>query len=54
MSDRVDRMALQWFGYLNRMSGQRLTQRLYETEGEGKRDRDRLCTRWQGGVKKHA
>ena len=46
MSFRVDRKVSKWFGHAERMSGERLTIRVYEPEVEGRRDRGRPCTRW--------
>ena len=44
MNDRVDRKALEWFGHVERMSGERLSKRVYQAEVEGKSNRGRPCT----------
>ena len=41
-SDRVEREVLKWFS-VERMSGERLTRRVYESKVEERRDRGRPC-----------
>ena len=52
MSDRVDCKVLKWFGHLKRMSVERLTERIYESDVEGRKDRGKYCTMWRDRVKK--
>ena len=35
LSERVDRKLLEWYGYVERMSGERLAKRVYRSEVEG-------------------
>ena len=39
LSERVDRKVLKWYGHVERMSGERLTKRVYRSEVEGERGR---------------
>ena len=52
MSDRVNRQVLELFRQVERMSGERLTKRVYQFEVGGRRDRGRSCMKWLDGVKK--
>ena len=52
MSDRVERKVLKRFVHVKCMTEEQLTERVFESEVEGKRDRDRTCMRWFNGVEK--
>ena len=45
MIDRVDVWVLKWFEQVESISGERLTERVYESEVKVKRVRGRQCTR---------
>jgi len=48
----VDRKVSKWFGLMERVSVERFTKGVYESEVEGRRDRGRPCSRWLGGIEK--
>ena len=50
-SDIKDRKALKWFGDLKRMSKERITKEMYDSNVKGLRSVGRLCRRWFTGVK---
>ena len=52
LSERVDRKVLKWYGHVERMSGERLTKRVYRSEVEGERGRGRPPFRWKDGVRR--
>ena len=52
MSSRVYRKVLEWFGHVERMSVDRLTNRVYKSEVEGSWIRGRPCTRCRDIIKK--
>ena len=49
---RVGLKVLNWFGHVEYMSGELLTQIVYKTDVERRRDRGRPCKSWLDGVKK--
>ena len=52
LSERVDRKVLKWYGHVERMSGERLTKRVYRSEVEGERGRGQPPFRWKDGVRR--
>ena len=48
LADRADEKVLSWFGHVERMSGERLTKRVYKSSVEGSRRRG---APWMSGVK---
>ena len=51
MAVRAEERVLSWFGHMERMSGERLTKRVYESEVGGARRRGRPPKGWMNGVK---
>ena len=51
LEDRADERVLNWFGHVERMSGERLTKRVYESSVEGSRGRGAPPKGWMSGVK---
>ena len=49
VSDRIGRKVLRWFRIMERMSGELLTRRVYESEVVGVRNRGKPCPRWLDG-----
>ena len=49
VSDRVDWKVYKSFGHVQRMSGGRLTKKVYEGEVESRLDKGRQCTRCSHG-----
>ena len=43
---RVDRKVLKWFGHVERIGSERMTERVYLSEVEGERGRGRPPFRW--------
>ena len=50
--EAVGRKTLTWFGHMERMTDDRLTKRVYESEVEGVGRRGRPRMRWKDGVNK--
>ena len=51
MGVRAQEKVLSWFGHMERMNGERLTKRVYESEVEGARGRGRPPKGWMSAVK---
>ena len=51
LADRADEKVLSWFGHVERMSGERLTKRVYKSSVEGSRRRGAPPKGWMSGVK---
>ena len=51
MGVRAQEKALSWYGHMERMNGERLTKRVYESEVEGARGRGRPPKGWMSAVK---
>ena len=52
LEDRTDERVLSWFEHVERMSGERLTKRVYESSVIGSRGRGAPPKGWMSGVKK--
>jgi len=50
--DDIERKQLAWYGYVQRMDGNRLPKQIMEWIPPGKRKRARLRTTWEMGVRK--
>ena len=48
----MDQSILRWFGHVERMENDVLARRMYESEMQGHRCRERPYKRWMDGVKK--
>ena len=51
LADRADEKVLSWFGHVERMSGERLTKRVYKSSVEGSRRRGAPPKGWMSCVK---
>ena len=52
LSERAEERSLSWFGHLERMSDERLTKRVYDSDVGGTRRRGRPCLGWMEGVRR--
>ena len=51
LADRVEERVLSWFGHVERMSGERMTKRVYGSSVGGVRGRGRPPKGWLSGVR---
>ena len=51
MAGRVGNCVLRWFGHVERMDGERMAKRIYDSGVEGRRGRGRPIMGWMEGVK---
>ena len=52
LAGRVESCVLRWFGHVERMDGERMAKRIYDSGVEGGRGRGRPIMGWMEGVKK--
>ena len=52
LSGRVEKCVLRWFGHVERMYGERMAKKIYNSGVEGTRGRGRPNRVWMDGAKK--
>ena len=51
MSQRIDQGVLRWFGHVERIGGERMAKRVYESDVRGVRTRGMSRNSWMDGVR---